>query len=107
MTNKFEALAAYARWESSDLADPEVTKHYDNRARFAVLVQELDGPFDNRRVDSLIAANENKFILDANAYGEKKMQEQTQEELLVELTVSSLNHWAAAGKKPANLLATE
>jgi hypothetical protein len=32
---------------------------------------------------------------------------QTQEELLVEVTLSALNHWVAAGKKPANLLATE
>src|SRR5438445_4438334 len=35
------------------------------------------------------------------------MKMQTQEELLVELTVSALNHWMAAGKKPANLLVTE
>jgi hypothetical protein len=33
--------------------------------------------------------------------------QQTQEELLVELTVSALNHWVGSGKKPAALLVTE
>jgi hypothetical protein len=33
--------------------------------------------------------------------------QQTQEELLIELTVSALNHWVGSGKKPAALLVTE
>ena len=32
---------------------------------------------------------------------------QTQEELLLELTLSALKHWEQAGKKPATLLVTE
>jgi hypothetical protein len=35
------------------------------------------------------------------------MTMQTQEELLIELTVSALNHWVGSGKKPAALLVTE
>src|SRR5258708_13733958 len=60
--------------------------------------------FTYPKVRALIQKLKNEGRLDKPQ--ENKM-EQTQEELLVELTLNALHHWIGEGKKPANLLATE
>ena len=71
MKNKYECLAAYSRYEQSDLADPEVTKHYENRERIAAILQTVEGELYHGKVARIVAANKSKLKLDANASGDK------------------------------------